>query len=338
MALNKKKASAVGEFVQFAYLMFEDGGLTPTPNRGIDDRGYKLVYWLNATDVLWPIFQKVKRFYGYVAVSKTDPGDVILAIRGTEGVEEWALDFAAIPVPFTPAPAKGLVAKGFLSIFDTFEFVDNAGNSRSLQDTISALNASNPITALKIIGHSLGSALATMAAAELTFLKLSGIQDKVALWTFASPAVGLRKFATAFDSAISSATRIWNVLDVVPQLPPLPYIHVSGLGTPIFQTADQLAQLTPTPRCEHILPDYLWLLDSVTFPGDRRCVPHIAPTPQAIANARALRRAISSELAVSGAPKNTGRLTKRPALKKAKGNAKGTGSPRAKSKGTKRAR
>src|SRR5271154_1890207 len=112
MDVDNKAAARVGDYVQFAYNMFEAGGLTPAPDPGIATAGYALVYYLNASD-----FDQ-KEFYGYIARSTSSPGHLVMAIRGTEDASEWILDFLAIPVPFTPFPDAGFVALGFLSIFD----------------------------------------------------------------------------------------------------------------------------------------------------------------------------------------------------------------------------
>jgi len=303
MAFNKKQAAAIGQFVQFAYEMFDEGGLQPPPAQGIADSGYDLVYHVDATDSLFPDFKAAKRFYGYIAAAKNNPGNLILAIRGTRGLQEWLLDFLALPVPFTPAPKKGLVALGFLSIFNSFELVDLAGRTTTLNGAITQLNAAHQIETLTIIGHSLGSALATLAAAELAFLNVAGVKNKLTLYPFASPRVGLLNFAKSFDKAVPACVRIWNVLDIVPQAPPFPYIHVRGLGEPIIQTEEQLQRLAVNPRCEHILPDYLWLLDADDFAIDRECsLPSsLQLSPQVVAGARALKRNITLASLSAGA-------------------------------------
>src|SRR5690242_7269124 len=255
MELDKKDAAHKANFVEFAYNMFQDGVLRPVPDPGIRQAGYELLYYLNATDI------DTEQFYGYLAVSTTNPGDVILAIRGTEDFREWLLDFAALPVPFTPQPDAGFVALGFQSIFDSFVFVDKTGaTSKDLNTTITDLNAATPIQSLTVIGHSLGAALATLTAADLALLNVAGVQDKLSIYTFASPRVGLLDFAASFNDAVPTSFRIWNTLDIVPELPTFPYIHVSGFGDGIIQTQDQLATLTLTPGCEHALTSYLWLL------------------------------------------------------------------------------
>jgi hypothetical protein len=91
------------------------------------------------------------------------------------------------------------------------------------------------------------------------------VQNKMSIYTFASPRVGLLDFASSFNNAVQTSVRIWNVLDLVPEFPTFPYIHVSGFGDAIIQTLDQLTTLTLTPACEHHLTSYLWLLDPADF-------------------------------------------------------------------------
>jgi alpha-beta hydrolase superfamily lysophospholipase len=195
-----------------------------------------------------------------------------------------------LPVPFTPEPDAGFVALGFLSIFDSFAFVDKTGASQDLNTTITGLNAANPIQSLTVLGHSLGGALATLAAAQLALQDTAGVQSKMSIYTFASPRVGLLDFAASFNDAVQTSFRIWNTLDIVPELPTFPYIHVSGFGDGIIQTEDQLATLTLTPGCEHHLTSYLWLLDAASFalPADcSNAVDHPALTAFAAAADRA---------------------------------------------------
>jgi hypothetical protein len=285
MPFDSAEAARKASFVQFAYNMFGDStNLTPPADPGIAASGYDLLLHLKAKDF------KDEKFYGYLAKSRTNPGDFVLAIRGTENLAEWLLDFAALPVLFTPAPEAGFVALGFLSIFNSFTFVDAAGTESNLNDTITRLNATAPISSLTIAGHSLGGALATLAAADVAIANPSGVRDKLTLWTFGSPRVGLLDFAATCNKVVKTSFRIWNTLDVVPQVPTFPFIHVSGLGDQIVQTEDQLKTLIVTPACEHHIATYQWLLHSAAFPLGVSCdaatsdllTPHIAAvTPRA---------------------------------------------------------
>ena len=260
MSLDKIDAAKKASFIDFAYNMFQPGVLQPPIDPGIAQAGYQFLYYLNASDF------KSQEFYGYIAVSTSTPGAYVLAIRGTKTFQEWLLDFLAIPVPFSPAPEAGSVALGFLSIYQTFTFIDTAGTSRTLTEVIADLTAKAAgITEFLVLGHSLGAALATLAAAELAIANPSGVQDKVVIYTYASPRVGLLGFASSFNDAVPSCFRIWNILDIVPEFPTFPYIHVSGFGDVIIQTEQQLETLVITPGCEHSLVSYQWLLDATDF-------------------------------------------------------------------------
>jgi hypothetical protein len=101
--------------------MFETdpNSLTPEPDAGIAATGYQLLYYLNAHD-----FQSVK-FYGYIAASLTSPEELINAIRGTETLEEWLLNFSGLPLPYL---GKGFVPAGFRGIADFFPIYRGVGH------------------------------------------------------------------------------------------------------------------------------------------------------------------------------------------------------------------
>ena len=120
-------------------------------------------------------------------------------------------------------------------------------------------------------GHSLGTALGTLTAAELAIVNPANVQDQVVSYTFVSPRVGLLDFASSFNNAVPVSYRLWNTLDIVPQTPTFPYSHVSGLGDAIVQTEPKLETLVVTPACEHSLTSYQWLLDPDNFPLDTEC-------------------------------------------------------------------
>jgi len=265
MTFDSQDAARKAGFVQFAYNMFKTGGLLPPADPGIGQAGFDLLYYLNASDF------KKKEFYGYLAGSRTTPGEYLLAIRGTENFSEWLLDFASLPVLFKPVPQAGFVALGFYSIFKTFELIDAAGQTSGLNDVVAKLAGAGGVKSFTVLGHSLGGALATLAAAQLAMTNPGGVQDKVAIYTYGSPRVGLLDFAASFNKTVKTSFRFWNVLDVVPEVPTFPFIHVSGLGDKITQNETQLTTLKAVPTCEHHVTTYQWLLDANQFPLDATC-------------------------------------------------------------------
>jgi hypothetical protein len=102
---------------------------------------------------------------------------------------------------------------------------------------------------LVLTGHSLGAGLATLAAARLI---ANGTQvDDV--YTYGSPRVGLRDFATAYNAALGRDTfRIINHIDIVTRVPLLvqSYRHVGGR-----MYFDGSGQFHPNAGAWHIAKD-----------------------------------------------------------------------------------
>ena len=256
MALDNQAAAQKANFTNYAYTMFDTGLLQPEP-ADLTNAGYDLLFWLNAKDF------STKTFYGYIAVSKSDPGEYVLAIRGTRTFQEWLLDFAAVAVPFRGAPNGGFVALGFHLIFESFEFIEKA--TGAVMSLTGAAGKLANVKSLLVTGHSLGAALATLTGAYLALNNTAGLKDKLEVTTFASPRVGLLDFALAFNHNVKNSHRIWNVLDIVPEFPTFPFIHVNGFGDKLNQGEAQLSRLRITPPCEHHLRNHQWLLDPANY-------------------------------------------------------------------------
>ncbi len=168
-------------------------------------------------------------------------GDVVIALRGTEGVLEWIQDakFLAVPCPFLPA----------------------AGNT------------------LTVCGHSLGGALATLLALDLAANTAAPFNDPT-VYTYASPRTGDATFVSTYNHVVPNTFRIANRLDLVPKLPLPPlYDHVLGLFelNPVkFGIPPKVLVKCDIP-CEHFLSSYLFLLSQLAggpvSPLDPPCVP-----------------------------------------------------------------
>lgn len=81
------------------------------------------------------------------------------------------------------------------------------------------------ITAIHCIGHSLGGAVATIAA---DWIKSTGVAGQVNLYTFGSPRVGLDMFAKKCTSRLVAENiyRVYHKTDPVPMVPTWPFVHV----------------------------------------------------------------------------------------------------------------
>lgn len=141
-----------------------------------------------------------------------------VAFRGTVTFDDVITDLGAIPEPYIELANFGWVHSGFQTVYELVR--------TSIAHNISA--ACEGCDRLLVIGHSLGAALAVIAAPDI-FLNMQP-RIRPGLTTFAGPTAGLGDFAKAFDNVIHSCFRVVNFLDLVPYVPPWPYIHV---GSPI---------------------------------------------------------------------------------------------------------
>lgn len=149
-------------------------------------------------------------------------GDAIFVVfRGTKTVAEWISDATFTQVPYRPVSGSARTETGFTAIYDT---IDTA-----IIDEVNALAASGAYTDLYVTGHSLGAALATLAAPDLA--GATGFQAPV-LYNFASPRSGNPAFAGLVD-ALPTSWRIANTNDEVPKLPPAISVVFNG-DTPEF--------------------------------------------------------------------------------------------------------
>ena len=139
-------------------------------------------------------------------LEKSEPQFAALVLRGTNDPRDWLTDFKVIPNSWV---GGGLVHKGFADALD------------SVWDKVTAsLDKNVPSNCpLFITGHSLGAALATLAAS---------LRHPRALYTFGSPRVGDDDFGQTLAGVKNF--RVVNNRDLVTTVPPpLPFHHVGEL-------------------------------------------------------------------------------------------------------------
>ncbi|MBV6699937.1 lipase family protein [Kitasatospora aureofaciens] len=144
---------------------------------------------------------------------------IVTAFRGTEPaqIRDWLTDATTPP---WPGPARtGYVHHGFAEALDSV--------FPGVQKTIAELRTNGQT--LWFTGHSLGGALAMLAAARLYLEEPRLLADGVV--TFGQPRTCDRALATAYNKGFSNRTyRFVNNNDIVPQLPPEPaFTHVDAL-------------------------------------------------------------------------------------------------------------
>jgi triacylglycerol lipase len=140
-----------------------------------------------------------------------------VSFRGTSDVSDWLADLDAIPEDYSAIPNFGQVHAGFQDVYDLVR-----GNVAANLATATA-----GCDQILVTGHSLGAALAVLAAPDI-FQNMPPNTIEPRLITFAGPRVGLSDFVDAFNAHIESCFRVVNFLDIVPLVPPAPYVHVGA--------------------------------------------------------------------------------------------------------------
>lgn len=151
---------------------------------------------------------------GYIAVDHTNSA-VVLAFRGSYSVRNWVAD--ATFVHTNPGLCDGCLAE--LGFWSSWKLVRD-DIIKELKEVV----AQNPEYELVVVGHSLGAAIATLAATDLRGKGYPSAK----LYAYASPRVAnaaLAKYITAQGNNF----RFTHTNDPVPKLPLLSmgYVHVS---------------------------------------------------------------------------------------------------------------
>lgn len=203
-------------------------------------------------------------------------GDVVIAIRGTEGIQEWVHDaeFLLVTCPFLPG--AGHTEDGFTAVYMSMTTLLDPNCPRVTQ-SLAGLNFPRPVTSLTICGHSLGGALATLLALDVA---ANTPFQNPGVYTYASPRTGGPQFAATYNQVVPNTNRIAGRLDLVPKLPLPPlYEHVLGLFeiNSIQLGIPPKILVKPDLVCLHILTSYLYLLSlqagGPVLPLQPTCVP-----------------------------------------------------------------
>lgn len=204
-------------------------------------------------------------------------GEAVIAFRGTEGIKEWVIDanFGTKPCPFLAS--AGTTEDGFTDMYETVA-IEAAAGSPKLKAALPGLQWKQAVEALTICGHSLGGALATLAALDIAVNSVAPFHDPAA-YTYASPRTGDVQFANKYNQIVTNTFRVANDLDLVPRLPLFPpYEHVLGEFTlKPFTIFPPKFLIAPNPVCEHIVTSYLHLLSldagGAVLPTTDACAP-----------------------------------------------------------------
>uniref|UniRef100_A0A7S1TLZ3 Fungal lipase-type domain-containing protein n=1 Tax=Erythrolobus australicus TaxID=1077150 RepID=A0A7S1TLZ3_9RHOD len=141
---------------------------------------------------------------------------IVAAFRGTVSAKNWMSNLKAVSMAaskgggsYVDLPAEIRIHLGFYQHF--------ASIGHAMVDEVLKLHRENPTFTVYVTGHSLGGAMAALAALHLV---LQGVPDaSMKVYTFGQPRVGNEAFSRYFDERVSSFYRIVNNHDIVPHLP-----------------------------------------------------------------------------------------------------------------------
>jgi len=148
-----------------------------------------------------------------IAFVATAGQTIYVVFRGTKTITEWIDDATFNQVPNAFVSSGGKVEAGFTKIYETIH--------DPIVQTVTELIAQGGYTTLYVTGHSLGAALATLAAPELQARTTLAPQ----VYTFAGPRAGDPIFALRYDGLVPASFRIANTNDIVPTLPPVSVVY-----------------------------------------------------------------------------------------------------------------
>ncbi|XP_043712966.1 phospholipase A1-Ibeta2, chloroplastic-like [Telopea speciosissima] len=237
-----------GEFIQAAYQTFNSNPATsddkaPLPRQvSLPDKSYKVTKSLYATssiglpswvddmapDLGW--MTQRSSWIGYVAVcddkreiSRMGRRDIIISLRGTATCLEWAENVRDVldRVPGEDNSGQVQPAKvecGFLSLYKT-PGSNMPSLSESVVEEVRRLMDlyKGETLSITVTGHSLGAALALLAADELSTCAQE--MPPIAVFSFGGPRVGNRAFANRVSNNGVKVLRIVNSQDVITKVP-----------------------------------------------------------------------------------------------------------------------
>lgn len=151
---------------------------------------------------------------GYIAADHTNKL-IVVAFRGSTSFKNWLTDLAFAKKQ-TDICASCTAHHGFWqSWLDARDRVLPA---------VAQATAANPSYQLRVTGHSLGGAIAALAAASLR-----NDNYTVAMYTFGSPRIGGTKISEYITQQPGGNYRVTHWNDPVPKLPPIAvgYVHIS---------------------------------------------------------------------------------------------------------------
>jgi triacylglycerol lipase len=275
------------DLVNTAYDMYGQWKAQGKPNQQNfrwTPKGPPLIYGVSIWgNTLWSDF--FAEPFAFVAYSAA--GNLYIVVRGSETDLDWIDDFDSWQTAYSPVSGFGSVHWGFMSIYASM----SSAVLVAINWALGKLGAN--VKALYVAGHSLGSALSTLAVPDV-IVNSNLDRSKVGLthYPLASPRVGDPAFYYHYSSQNIPTYRIIDTEDIVPDLPPsvvplLGYIY-KHVGLEVSYTAQYNSD---AGNHDHI-NSYYYALKHPNQPEG----PIVKQVAEAAASARFLRLKIENDL------------------------------------------
>lgn len=155
-----------------------------------------------------------------------DGTDIYVAFAGTESLTNWKTN---VNILGDLVPAEwGCSTRSVMRTHKGFTQAFNSVAAKMVEALDSELHTSmQPTRRIVFCGHSLGGALATMAALYAS-CRIPAIRDYIAVVTFGAPQVGDANFVKFFNEVVPQSVRVANPMDPVPRVLQAQFVHVKG--------------------------------------------------------------------------------------------------------------
>lgn len=162
---------------------------------------------------------------GYICRGLTEPC-MFVVFRGSQSVKDFIIDALAVPTPEFGlrrfcGGEEALVHLGFHEAWESVH--------EPVMAAVENFYKAEMRAQVVVTGHSLGAALATLAAAEIGRVAPALAISRLALVNFGSPRVGTPAFVHMAEDCIGAISRVVVEDDCVTTIPVAPFAHVSGL-------------------------------------------------------------------------------------------------------------
>uniref|UniRef100_A0A915EPU8 Fungal lipase-like domain-containing protein n=1 Tax=Ditylenchus dipsaci TaxID=166011 RepID=A0A915EPU8_9BILA len=240
-----KNSSYVDEFARYTMLPLAAAAYNDRPQICLNNT-FSNVTFFKSVNITCDVYGKDDICAGFTAVSHPDKA-IIVSFRGTNTFSQLSVEISQTALKKQmDSPIGGKVGYYFADVFQKLWFNNSMG-----QD-LESLQKAYPNYDLWMTGHSLGGALASLAAAQIV---ADGKFDvsKIKLYTFGQPRTGDADYANALDAHLlaENTYRITHSRDPVVHLPPHKYYNFTHNKAEVWYSNDMTVNKTYSLCTEH---------------------------------------------------------------------------------------